>query len=273
MTLWRRRADFWGSGPRARATDDFSFHLLAANAPEDEVEPHGHEEAHFVLVLAGAYLSSAEGAPIASATPLVIYNPPGVEHQDRFIGGRGRFLAISGGHGLGEGAARCLRDPYAVRIARQAAADYDDASALTLDGCALQLTAIAAPRLGSEPGLRHSPPWLARAVEMIFTSDAPDLKVANVAKEVGVHPVHLARVFAAHLGCAPGQYLRGRRLERAARLLGKGTASLAQIAAAEGFADQSHLTRAFRKGLGVTPALWRRHAHVARVQDRKVETT
>lgn len=267
MTLWRRRTDFWGRGPAAKMTQDFSFHLLSANAPEEEVQPHGHEEAHFVLVLGGAYLSSAAAAPIVSATPVVIYNPPGTEHQDRFLNGVGRFLAISGGDGLNEGAARCLRDPYAIAVAREAAAGFESASSLELDGRALQLAAIAAPELGLEPGVRHPPPWLSRAVEMIFTCEQGDLTVARVAAEVGVHPVHLARVFVRHLGCAPGEYLRGRRLERAASVLGRSTASLAEVAVAEGFSDQAHLTRAFRAGLGVTPGRWRARANVASRQD------
>jgi AraC family transcriptional regulator len=267
MTLWRGRDDFWGSGPEARVAGDFSFHLLRADAPEAEVEPHGHEEAHFVLVLEGAYLSSADDAPIVSATPVVIYNPPGIEHRDRFLHGKGRFLAISGDAGAGEGRARCLRDPAAVHAARRAAAGFGTASPVELDGRALQLTAMTTPALGAEPGAGHAPPWLARAVEMIFASDTPGLTVALVAAEVGVHPVHLARIFNRHLGCAPGEYLRGRRLERAAGLLGRGTASLAEAAAAEGYADQAHLTRAFRKGLGTTPGRWRDRAHVARVQD------
>lgn len=267
MTLWRKRTDFWGTGPAARKTEGFSFHLLNANAPEQEVEPHGHEEAHFVLVLSGAYLSSAEDAPTLSATPLVIYNPPGIEHQDRFVGGQGRFLAISGGEGFSEGGAKCLRHPYIVHVARKAAEEFDVASPLALDGRALQLAAVAAPKLGSEPGLRHVPPWLPRAVEMIVAADDPSLSVARVATEVGVHPVHLARVFAVHLGCAPGEYLRGRRLERAAFRIGKSSASLADVAAAEGFVDQPHLTRTFRKEVGISPGHWRRRTHVSTIQD------
>ncbi|WP_313443290.1 hypothetical protein [Novosphingobium sp.] len=41
--------DFWGSGPEGRQAGGFSFDLLNANAPEEEVRRHSHDEAHFVL--------------------------------------------------------------------------------------------------------------------------------------------------------------------------------------------------------------------------------
>lgn len=111
------------------------------------------------------------------------------------------------------------------------------------------------------------PSWLNRAVEMIFTGDDPDLSVASVASDVGVHPVHLARVFRQFLCCSPGEYLRGHRLERAAAMLGRGVASLADVAQSAGFVDQAHLTRTFRSRLDTTPAQWRKLRHVARIQD------
>lgn len=267
MVLRRSRTDFWGSGPAWREAAGFSFHALDANAPEEEVQRHSHDEAHFVLVLSGGYMSSALGAPLVSNTPILIYNPPGTTHQDRFHGGRGRFVAISGGEG-GEAAALCIRDPYAYRLAHGIAREIDGASSLTLEARALQLHALVSPLSSDEARTATSPPrWLTRAVEMIFTSDDPELSVARVAVDAGVHPVHLARVFRRFLGCSPGDYLRGRRLERAAAMLGRGTASLADVAQSAGFVDQAHLTRTFRSRLDTTPARWRRLRNVSRMQD------
>ena len=267
MVLRRGRTDFWGSGPAWREAGGFSFHALDANAPENEVQRHSHDEAHFVLVLSGGYMSSARDAPIVSNTPILIYNPPGTTHQDRFHGGRGRFVAISGGSGA-DAAARCLRDPYAHRLAQAIAREIGQAPALTLEARALQLHAAVQPASSDEARAATAPPrWLKRAVELIYTSLDPELSVAQVAADAGVHPVHLARVFRRFLGCSPGDYLRGYRLERAAALLGGGTASLADIAQTTGFVDQAHLTRNFRARLNTTPAQWRRSRDVARIQD------
>lgn len=266
--LWRRRTDFWGQGPAWREAGGFSFHRLKANEPEDEVEPHGHEEAHFVLVLSGGYMSSAAGAPIVSATPILIYNPPGTEHRDRFLDGKGSFLAISGGRDEAEMSAVCLRDPYSLHIARRLAFSVEDEGRFSLEAHALQLHASVQAPCSDESRLSHLPPsWLKRAVEMIFTSDDPNLSVGLVASEAGVHPVHLARVFKTYLGCTPGEYLRGYRLERAAAMIGAGVASLAGSAHDAGFVDQAHMTRSFRRQFETTPRTWANRHNVAPIQD------
>ncbi|MBC3919124.1 helix-turn-helix transcriptional regulator [Undibacterium sp. CY18W] len=269
MVIRRTRTEFWGAGPQGRETPGFSFHLLAANPPEDEVQTHMHEEAHFVLVLSGAYMSSARHAPAMSNTPLLIFNPAGTTHRDRFLGGRGRFLAISGGDAAGFGFATSLRDLYALQVATRIAADFQrkNLSQLQLEGGAQQLLAACSPLTSDESRHASQPPvWLKQAFEMIFTSDDPGLSVADVAAFAGVHPVHLARVFRRYLHCSPGDYLRGRRLERAAAVIGTATASLADAAFATGFVDQAHLTRSFRQTFGLTPGAWR-----ARVQGRPDE--
>jgi AraC family transcriptional regulator len=53
------------------------------------------------------------------------------------------------------------------------------------------------------------------------------------------------------------QYVLGRRIERAASLLRFSDTPIAAIAIECGFADQSHLTTAFRRRTGVTPAVYR----------------
>jgi AraC-like DNA-binding protein len=56
----------------------------------------------------------------------------------------------------------------------------------------------------------------------------------------------------------PHRWLIERRIDRAKALLRKGEASLAEIALACGFADQSHFTAMFRKMVGATPGCFQR---------------
>ena len=65
----------------------------------------------------------------------------------------------------------------------------------------------------------------------------------------------LARHFRACFGTSPYRYLVLRRLDRARALIGQG-AALADAALAAGFADQSHLTRHFKRAYGVAPGRW-----------------
>jgi AraC family transcriptional regulator len=57
----------------------------------------------------------------------------------------------------------------------------------------------------------------------------------------------------------PHHYLIVHRIEAAKRGLIDAKESLADIALACGFADQSHFTATFRKLVGVPPGIWRRH--------------
>jgi AraC-like DNA-binding protein len=72
----------------------------------------------------------------------------------------------------------------------------------------------------------------------------------------GLSRFALARQFRKSFGTSPHRYVTMRRLERAKRLIAA-EASLADAAAASGFADQAHMTRQFKKAYGVSPGQWR----------------
>jgi AraC family transcriptional regulator len=128
------------------------------------------------------------------------------------------------------------------------------------EGLALEMLATAARVAESECRKPRPPGWLARAQELLHEHFLEDLRVTQVARAVGVHPVYFARVFRVHLRVPIGAYVRGLRLEWAARRLAQGEEPLSEIALAAGFADQSHFTRAFRRYAGATPLRYRRGA-------------
>jgi AraC-like DNA-binding protein len=93
---------------------------------------------------------------------------------------------------------------------------------------------------------------------------ARDVLDANVQKGVtsaeleavtGLTRYALARHFRACLGTSPYRYLTMRRLDRARSLIRHG-APLVDAALSSGFADQSHMTRHFRKAYGMPPGRW-----------------
>lgn len=71
----------------------------------------------------------------------------------------------------------------------------------------------------------------------------------------GLSRYSIARHFRACLGTSPHRYLVMRRLDRVRALIRHGT-PLADAAAACGFADQSHMTRHFKKAYGMPPGRW-----------------
>jgi AraC-like DNA-binding protein len=92
--------------------------------------------------------------------------------------------------------------------------------------------------------------------------DPPSL--GELAGLVGLSRYQLVRQFAAHHGLPPFAWLQQQRLRQACTMMAAGT-SLADTAAACGFADQSHLHRHFTRCYGFTPGLWQR-ARLDRLQ-------
>jgi AraC-like DNA-binding protein len=90
-----------------------------------------------------------------------------------------------------------------------------------------------------------------------FLDAAVQKAVTSVEMEAvtGISRYALARHFRACLGTSPYRYLVMRRLDRARSLIRKG-APLADAAFSCGFADQSHMTRHFKKAYGLSPGRW-----------------
>jgi AraC-like DNA-binding protein len=78
---------------------------------------------------------------------------------------------------------------------------------------------------------------------------------AALERIAGLSRYAIARYFRACLGTSPYRYLVMRRLDRARSLIRRGE-HLADAAAACGFADQSHMTRHFKKAYGLSPGRW-----------------
>jgi AraC family transcriptional regulator len=64
---------------------------------------------------------------------------------------------------------------------------------------------------------------------------------------------HFSRSFKKSVGIAPYQYLMQQRVERAKQLLEQQSIAISTIALDCGFANQTHLTKVFRKVTGGTP--------------------
>lgn len=71
----------------------------------------------------------------------------------------------------------------------------------------------------------------------------------------GLDRYALSRHFRAAFSTSPHRFLVMRRLQRGRRMIENGE-PLAEIAAATGFADQSHFNRHFKKAFGMTPGRW-----------------
>jgi AraC family transcriptional regulator len=112
------------------------------------------------------------------------------------------------------------------------------------------------PRLPHDRGLPAAK--LRRAVEAINDRIEAGISLSELAEAVGVSVSHFEVLFRRSTGLSPHQYLLQQRVDRARELLGDEALSLAEVAARAGFCDQSHLTRHFRRIVGVTPGQYRK---------------
>jgi transcriptional regulator GlxA family with amidase domain len=102
-------------------------------------------------------------------------------------------------------------------------------------------------------------PWQIRRVNTHIQANLDAaIRVKELAKLVKLSSFHFCRAFRDSFDDSPHGYLMRRRLERAQGLMLTTNASLGQIAADCGLADQAHFNKLFRRFVGESPGMWRR---------------
>lgn len=161
-----------------------------------------------------------------------------------------------------------VHDPAAARLlvaahrAAERAGRTPGGDVLSADSLLRMLLATLLRRYGRAPLPGEAPPAagsaaVARARELLHARMADPPKLEDLAAEVGARPFPLLRAFRDAHGLPPHAYLNQERVRAARRLLDAGTL-VAEAAHAVGFVDQAHLTRHFRRTLGITPGAYRR---------------
>jgi AraC-like DNA-binding protein len=108
----------------------------------------------------------------------------------------------------------------------------------------------------ARPSFTARSPSVAKAIQRLDSAPDASVSLAELAGLSGVSRFQLLRGFAREIGITPHAYLVQRRVLLARRLLADGQTA-AQAAMRAGFADQSHMTRAFVRQLGITPGRYR----------------
>jgi AraC family transcriptional regulator len=228
---------------------------------------HSHQSAYFGLLLGGRYSErcthrTAEYAPFTMG-----FHPPSLTHSDEVGSCGSRMFCIE------------LRDSFLTRLRPfltaaefvpdlcaseltwlglrfyQAFADESLSGLEVEEVCGDMLERVSGSHLAEEIS---RPNWLGRARDLMHESFREHLTLADFAGGVGVHPIHLSRVFRKRYGCSMAQYIDRLRVQFACRALEAGWADLAGLASDAGFADQSHMGRVFKALTGQTPGKFRK---------------
>jgi AraC-like DNA-binding protein len=203
---------------------------------------HRHLEPYALVCIAGVFEQTSYAGRVIATAGDVLVQPTLDCHANRLLAASAQILRLPWTHVEGPGGAYRLRDLDGV--VRLAARDVRAASAM----------------------VRAE---IARRDPIAGRSDWPDLLALDIrlgrvkrlsewAEAHGIAVETLSRGFARLYGVVPARF-RGEWRARGAwlKVIGSGD-GLARIAAATGFADQSHMTRSIVELTGAPPSYWRR---------------
>jgi AraC family transcriptional regulator len=262
---------FFGQTQRTVEVSGLTFaESVYASGPDLAIPMHAHENAFLHFLVDGVCEEICGRTVRTSVASTLAFHPVGEPHANRWRspGGRVFHIDISGAR------AEIIREhtpilerpteiiggtgPWLAKRLYQEYQRLDSVSALAMEGMALEILAEAS-RGGVHTLDRKPPPWLLQARELLHDRFSEDLSLGEVAVAVGVHPVHLARVFRKEYGCTLGDFIRRLRVEFACRKLADSDTPLAQVAMLSGYSDQSHFSNAFRRQMRMTPSEFRRN--------------
>ena len=269
-TRFRDNARYWRT-PLLPGAD-----LLTAEYHDHEFTPHWHDAYTIPVIEAGAETYRYQGSRhVAEAGSVPIINPGEVHTGSRAMdeGWRYRvmYAPVDFIHTLAEDIAGraqplpwfdadVIRDPdLAERLSRahqllEANGDPLVAETAMLDALSTLLVRYGRTRPDT-PQLATDDTRVITMKEQLAGDLATPLKLADLADAVGLSQFHAARLFTRATGLPPHAWRNQVRLQRSLAPLRAG-ASVADVAAAGGFTDQSHFTRHFRRMFGVPPGRW-----------------
>jgi AraC-like DNA-binding protein len=233
-------------------------------------DPHRHDTYAIGYTIAGVQAFRYRGAARHSVRGQVFVLHPDETHDGRAgtpAGFRYRILYVEPrliAAALGQGPLPFCRDAVTdnARLARAIAPALDDLDApledLQRDAIISDLAAALAaadPSIAQPSLTTHDMRAVSLARDCLDAHERAPVSSAQLERVTGVTRYALARQFRACLGTSPHRYLVMRRLDRARALIRNG-APLAEAALACGFADQSHMTRHFKKAYGLSPGRW-----------------
>ncbi len=228
---------------------------------------HGHVQPCFVLTDNCVYREQLGSKTFHHPVNSIIWRPGEISHADSMAQANGRIFSVYIKDETMRQFADFAKTPaefseknsYLVFLARQLRNEFrnwSQGSELIAEGLVLEMLGHAA-RVDTRTQT-VAPLWLDRIVEKLECEFLLDHTNESLAREAGVHPVHLGRTFRKHYGKSIGRFTKEKRVHHAMLLIEQGRMTLAEIAIASAFSDQSHLSRGFKEVVGITPGAFRR---------------
>jgi len=250
--------------PRFRRRDLGAVRVTdACFAARDVLQRHSHERTIVGFMVAGGFDLSFSRRTFDCVAGSVFVEPAGERHGNRLGADGARVLVLEIDPDLSRGdLARFEEFLSAPSLARRADLTPGMRQLLqavgSADSAAVEANAWELLGRAAAPWPRARPEgWAERIRELLHDNLHRPMKLVDLARETGVHRVHLGRVFRDRFGESLGDYHRRIRLDWAAGQLQRDEATIGEIALRAGFTDQAHFTRFFKRHAGVTPGAFR----------------
>ncbi|WP_395830420.1 AraC family transcriptional regulator [Elstera sp.] len=230
---------------------------------------HFHESFGIGLIHRGGHKSLSGRGMVEAGPGQVITVNPGEVHDGRPIGEAGRFWSMlyltpaamaEAARGIDPGRSGDIEFTQPVLSHGSVATGLARVFGATGDAFAQdeRLILLFASLLGRKSETMGAlPPGLRHAQALIDADPGAPLQLSDLAAVAGLSRFQIVRGFTRLTGLTPHAYLVQRRLHQARRLMAE-SLPLAEVAAASGFADQSHFTRLFTRQYGVSPGTFAR---------------
>jgi AraC family transcriptional regulator len=230
---------------------------------------HDHENANINFTIKGSFREIIGSRPQESDSLSILVKPAGEVHANKYGSAGAHCLLIEVKPNQLETVNRFSKlfdEPTHIRsgiLSALALRIYKEfkslgsAAELMIEGLILEMLAESARRPVKDSSPRSAPRWLCQAKDFIHENFTEGISLSSIAAAARINPTYLARMFRKYYGCSLGEYVRRLQLEFAARELLKSEYSLAEIAAAAGFYDQSHFTNVFKSHTKLTPSEFR----------------
>ena len=155
-----------------------------------------------------------------------------------------------------------VEDPSLATLIRHVHVQLGDAQVARLEKEILLLQMFSrlisrhtyTPRPSGKTGREHAA--VRRVIDYLDSHFDEDLSINTLAGIACLSPYHFIRTFSGQTGLTPHAWLMQLRARKAKEFLSRGL-PIADVAAQTGFADQSHLSRSFKRFLGYTPGQYR----------------
>jgi AraC family transcriptional regulator len=250
---------------RVNSAEGNGFNCLEFLQPAGyQIPKHAHSTPMLLFVLAGSASEHLRTRKYEQFASTVVFRPAEEEHSHSYGNCGVRCLAVELSSEIRLSAADIsprlndytqARDPLLFSLGlhlRREMQRTDTARSAAMEE--LLFAALLKLLKAERPVGIAAPLWLRRAQEMIHDCFLERLKLSEIARSAGVHPIYLADSYRKFFGSSIGKTVRQLRLNHAIDQLTRTAKPITDVALETGFFDHAHFTNFVKLKMGLTPS-------------------